>query len=646
MIDPRKILFTAITAFVLAFLVLLIEIIAGGNPLEVLDKPLHNALERAALHKNEDIVLVDLDEASVAALGDKTTWPALWLPPVLEQLKPAKMVAVTLPCFSEQSFPPEAQARLKTEKADSLAKFFRLPTARVAEVADSFFVNTNWDNQVVEAIGAGGNVFLGFRMLENRHSDEILPFSEQVSKRSKDSLMAKTKIINKADYMSFPMKWVLASRGIGYLDVIYDEEGVVSEVPLIALCKGDFYVTLPLAVFQGLKGRKDIDLPRSRILKLGDEELSLDEGYGFRIHYTSNLEHFKRISVTSLLKGEVGPEVFKDKIVFVGSSFEPYSMAVPTPVDGHMPRMVLMANLLTNLIDGKQAIPPGIVVTFIITLVLSFLGAFAVMLRVRKFTMPGFAILLIIFYLVVAGTARNGLRIDFFVPLLSSLIAAAAGYVIYYYIEGRQRSYMKQMVRQYFPRENEKELVERFMDLPYLKVNKESVVMAVYLDFVKKEKSFQEALKSFEEFRKQVLAICRTRGGLRMSFEGNSSIFLFSGKESYTKACQASIEIRRFFTNFNAKYVTEGIGEFTMGIGLASGETLLSTLGSVPLVDLAVFGQPVLLARELALLNFELKTKILLEGGLKDSVPPDSKLRELGELEIIGEKHLVYEYLR
>lgn len=630
----------------MAFLVLIIEIVAGGNPLDILDTPMHDALERAALKKNNDIVLVDLDEESVGYLGDKVTWLGLWLPSIIEHTRSAKAVGVTLPCFFEHSVPLEGQEKLKSERADTLAKGLRLPPAKVTETVDSLFNYVNWDKDVENAISSNSNVYLGFRMLDEVLGNEILPFSEQIAKRNRDSLISKTRILNKADYLSFSYKWVISSRGIGFLDVLYDKRGVVREIPLIALCKGEFYTPLPLSMLQGLEGRKDIDLPRSRILKLGNEEYTLSEGYGFRIHFTSNLADFKSISVKSILSNEVNPDTFKDKIVFIGSSFDPYSMPVNTPVDARMPRMVLEANLLSNLINREQAVPPGIVATFIVTIVLAGLGAFAVMLQWRKFTLPAFGLLLIVFYLVVASTARNGTRIDFFVPLFSSLIAIGAGYVVYYQIEGRQRNYIKQMVAQFFPKENEKELVERFMNLPYLKINKESVVMAVYLDFIKKEKSLQEALKSFEEFRKQVLAICRSKGGLRMSFEGNSSIFLFSGKEGYTKACQASLEIRRFFTNFNAKYVTEAVGEFNLGIGLASGETLLSTLGSVPLVDLAVFGQPVLLARELALLNFELKTKVLLEGGLKDYVPADSKLRELGELEIIGEKHLVYEYLR
>jgi class 3 adenylate cyclase len=122
---------------------------------------------------------------------------------------------------------------------------------------------------------------------------------------------------------------------------------------------------------------------------------------------------------------------------------------------------------------------------------------------------------------------------------------------------------------------------------------------------------------------------------------------LFTGKECYSKACLASLEIRRFFTNFNARYVTEGIGEFAMGVGLASGETFVSTLGKVPLVDLAAFGKPLIWARQLALMNFEQKTKmILIEEGVFNHLPPESKARELGELEIVGEKHTVYEYLR
>ena len=80
--------------------------------------------------------------------------------------------------------------------------------------------------------------------------------------------------------------------------------------------------------------------------------------------------------------------------------------------------------------------------------------------------------------------------------------------------------------------------------------------------------------------------------------------------------------------------------------GMSSGETFVATLGKIPLVDLAVFGDPVLLAGELAILNFELKTKILIEENLHSKIPEGAKVKELGELEIAGDNHVVYEYLR
>jgi len=645
-IDLRRLRDAAIVGFGLAFILLVIQILAG-NPFEALDRPMHDELERTSLRPNSDIVLVDLDEASVAELSDRLFWPDLWLPQVLEQLASAKAVGVTLPFFRGYSFPSEAQGVLRRAKTDSLSRWFRLSAGRTGEILDSLFAYAEWDEALIRTIRSNNNIYFGFKMLDECYSNEILPFSERIPNRSKDSLRANTGILDKSDFLAPPTKWLLASNGMGCMEVIYDKDGVVRKVPLIALCKGDFYTSISLTLLQAVKGHENIDLPRSRILQLGKEPIRLDEGYAYRIHYTSNLAHFTRVSVSALLAGEAAPDTFADKVVIVGSSFEPYALSVPTPVDGAMPRMVLVANLLTNLIQGRQASPPSIVTTFIVTLLLAGLGAFAVMIPWRKFTLPAFAVLVAGFYIVVALSAANGTRIAFFTPLFASILAVVIGAFIYHYAEGRRRNYVKQMVGQYFPLNQEKVYIERFMNLPYLRVNRESVVMAVYLDFQKKERSLKEALASFEEFRSTLLDICRKHEGIRVSFTGNSNTFLFTGKECCAQACHASLEIRRFFTNFNARYVTEGIGEFSLGIGLASGETFVSTLGKVPLVDLAVFGEPLVWACQLALTNFEQKTKmILIEDGVFKRLPAGSKAAEFGELEIAGEKRTVYEYLR
>jgi hypothetical protein len=275
------------------------------------------------------------------------------------------------------------------------------------------------------------------------------------------------------------------------------------------------------------------------------------------------------------------------------------------------------------------------------------MAAYAIHVPWRKFSIPGFIVLLGIFFIIVFTTVRgSGARISFFTPAVGSLMAFFAGYILYYQTEGRRRNYIRQMVKQFFPAEQEQDFFERFMDLPYLKLNRKSAVVAVYLQFEKKEKSLQEALKSFEEFRTTILNIARKHGGLRMSFMGNSSLFLFTDESGYAQSCNASLEMRRFFTNFKGKYEAEGIGEFKLGIGIATGETLVSTLGKVPLVDLAVFGDPIILARQLALMNFEQKTRILVEEGIIKYMPQGAKVRELGVLEIVDLERTVYEYLR
>jgi adenylate cyclase len=644
--DLRRLRDAAIVGFGIAFILLILQILVG-NPFEALDRPMHDALERTSLRPNEEIVLVDLDEASVGALGERVDWPAIWLPQVLEQMSAAKAIGVTLPFFRGYSFPLEAQGILRWAKTDSLSRWFRLPAGRTEEILDSLFAYAQWDEALISTIRSNNNVYFGFKMLDEHYSEDVLSFSIRIPNRSKDSIRVNTAILESQDFLAPPYRWRIASNGLGYLDVIYDKDGVVRKVPLIALCKGNFYPSIALTLLQAVEGREDIDIPRSRVLQLGAEEFKLAEGYAYRIHYTSGLTNFTRVSVLSLLAGEVPLDTFKDKVVIVGSSFEPYAMSSATPIDGALPRMVLVANLLTGLMQRRQASPPSIVITFILTFFLAGVGAFSVMLPWRKFILPAFVGLFAIFYIIVAASAANGIRIAFFTPLFASVLAIASGFVIYHYAEGRRRTYIKQMVGQYFPESQKKEYFERFMDLPYMRINRESVVMAVYLEFEKLAKSLQEALKSFEEFRSRILEIVRKQEGIRMTFTGGCNLFLFTGKECYSKACHASLEIRRFFTNFNAKYVTEGIGEFTMGIGLASGETFVSTLGKVPLVDLAAFGKPLIWARQLALMNFEQKTKmILIEEGIFNHLPSQSKARELGELEIVGEKHEVYEYLR
>ncbi len=644
MIKFRQIRDALIIGFAVTFLFLIIQIFIG-NPLSSLDRPMHDLLERKGLKTNKDIVLVNLDEQSLVELGDSLYYYGYWMPELLKQLKTAKAIGITLPYLQKEPVTPQLKARLEQEKLDSLKRWFKIAPARGKAIIDSLFTPIKWDSELTSVIDSNRNVFVNFAMLNTKVNDDIL-LGEISIKRNPENLRKNTAIIDKKDFNAPPINVVRVCRGIGHLSVFYDNLGIVRKAPMIALCKNKIYGSLAFAMYWRIKKPEQVDIPSSRIITFDNKEIRFGEGYTFRVHYTSAYKNFKHYSVSKILAGKVPTKLFKDKYVFIGSTVDPFAMAVPTPVDGHMPQMVFQANVLHGLLTEQQAVPPSIVAAFILTFLLSTLSALAILLYWRKFTLPILAALIFLFYLIVAGSASNGVRISFFTPLLASFLALGVGYIVYYYTDGKRRTYIKQMVGQYFPAEQEKEYIERFMNLPYFRINKESAIMAVYLDFEKKGKSLQEALKSFEEFRTNILKTVRKHGGLRMSFTGNASMFFFVGKQSYTKACQASLEIRRFFTNFSAKYAAEGIGEFTLGIGLASGETFVSTLGKVPLVDLAIFGEPVLVARELAIWNFELKTKILMEEGLKDHLPQGSKIKELGELEIVGKKYTVYEYLR
>ncbi|MBD3285583.1 CHASE2 domain-containing protein [candidate division WOR-3 bacterium] len=646
MIKLRSLITIGIIAFGLAFLGLILERIAG-NPLEVLDRPLHNGLERAGLKENHDIVLIDLDENSTLALGDRTDWPALWLPQVLSQLKQAKIVAVTLPIFEGLSSPLPGKLAEDwiAENQDSIKRWFRMPITWPQEVLIAFYryADTVGSQKLGETLLDAGNVFYGVKLLDFVYVNPPTAFTLSVP-RNPALLRKATDIVQKKDFLE-PVSMYHA-KGIGYVDVFYNRYGQVREVPLIALVNDKFYPSLAFRMYKELLGESArVDVTPGNMVKVGKRKFRLGNKYAYPIHFTSDLTEYKRYTVGEILTGDVPADSLADKIVFVGSSFDPYSMSVSTSVNGKMPQMVLQANLLTNLMNNEMATPASLVISFVITLIFSALAAFAVMLPWRKFTLPGLVVLLGILFAVVATTSINsGTRISFFTPLAASVISLVVAYFVYEKQEGARNRYIKQLVHNYIPAEQEDEYFARFMDLPYLKIDRNGVIMAVYLLFKKQEKSLQEAHVSFEEFRRQILNIARKYGGIRLSFIGNSCLFLFTGDNAGNKACKASLEVRRFFTNFDAKYKTEGIGEFRIGIGLAEGETLISTLGDVPLVDFSVFGSAVVWARQLALLNFEQKTKILITDRIIPHLPSEAKVIELGELEIVEEKQVIYEY--
>jgi len=172
------------------------------------------------------------------------------------------------------------------------------------------------------------------------------------------------------------------SLGIGHINVIPDEDGVVRTSPLFIQEGKQIYPSLPVITYMRFKNIKEVKLTKGYLVG-EDSKIPLDERNRLIIN------HYSEIPVTffpfhKVLEGKVSPSYFKEKIVIVGQATEglPNADILNTPV-GRRFGVFILANTLSSLLTGDFIRPVPESTYNILSLVFIY-GIFIVFLISRK----------------------------------------------------------------------------------------------------------------------------------------------------------------------------------------------------------------------------------------------------------------------
>ena len=90
-------------------------------------------------------------------------------------------------------------------------------------------------------------------------------------------------------------------------------------------------------------------------------------GYQILLNYRGQIDRFRQVSLREVLRGQVSPELMRDRLVFIGSTAQSLNDRYPTPYSSNlvrsperMPGVIIHANLASHLLsaalDGRASI--------------------------------------------------------------------------------------------------------------------------------------------------------------------------------------------------------------------------------------------------------------------------------------------------
>jgi len=355
----------------------------------------------------------------------------------------------------------------------------------------------------------------------------------------------------------------------------------------------------------------------------------------------------------------VDPQIFHDRVVFIGINAGGKEDVVTSPVSDRMPGVEFQATVCANLLGGEFLRRPDALGRALILLAVSVTAG---LLLFAVWSPVGGALTGLGFWSLLAAAAAAAYLssgplqvIDLFFPAIGVGGAYVAAIAAAYFAEGKQRRDVARAFGQYMS----PVVIREVMRSPErLKLGGESREIAVYFSDIAGFSSFSEKMTDTElvSFLNAYLtpmsdAILERRGVVDkyigdaiMAFWGAPAPVEAPGRE----ACLAVVEQRRILAQLNAEFLARGLPQIGFRVGLSQGPATVGNMGSTRRFNYTAMGDTVNLASRLEGANKHFGTNVLMTEAVRASAGGAVAARRIGKVQVVGKSvpSTIYELIK
>jgi adenylate cyclase len=576
---------------------------------------------RGARPANDQVVLVAIDEASLAEIG-RWPWPRSTLAALLRRLDDAGAAAIAIDViFNEPEKSGELQAA--THIAERLRKLGASGAAVERELA-AVVHEADHDRAFADAIRESGRVILASDFVVSTSAPAAAPGRE--GQPFKSALVAFKHYADRSQFppphatrAGLPIRPLLdAAAALGHVNMLPDIDGTTRFEALVIEHKGYYYPSLALETVRLAAGLEPsaVRLDFGNSLDVGEVSIPIDARARVLIDYAGPARTFTYLSAASVLRGEHADRL-KGRIVIVGTTAQgTYDLRV-TPTSPVMPGSEKHANVIADILEGRfitrpvwvELVEAGGILVF--PLLLAW-----VLPRMRPVTgVITSALVWAAFLAAVHLAFRRGLSLPVLYPSLALLLTFVAITIFRFLTEERQRLWLRRAFQQYVS----PEVVERIAEDPAaLRFGGELRNLTVLFSDIRDFTTFTERHDPHEvvEMLREYLTamtdcVLRERGTLD-KYIGDAVMAIFGAPISYpdhaARACRAALAMAAEVERLQAKWKAEGREPFQIGIGINTEDMVVGNLGSEQLFDYTVVGDGVNVGARLESANKEYPT--------------------------------------
>lgn len=453
-----------------------------------------------------------------------------------------------------------------------------------------------------------------------------------------------------------------AATGAGHLYQALDPDGVTRSVPMFMQVGNDFFEALSLAIVRVYLGNAPIKAETTivdsggrklgwmRFVHVGDTvRIPLDERMAALVPYRAP-GSYRYVSATDVIRGTLGADELKDRIVLVGTSARGLVDVRATPTQEDLPGVEIHAGLISGALDNAMKSRPAETLAIAVLTIL-LVGLPLAVLLPRLSALGATLATAVVLALLLGVNAWAWQARNLVLPLAGPLVMLVGLYfldVVWgFFAETRHLQLMTNLFGTYVP----KEIVAQMAEHPdEYSMHGQSLDMTVLFADIRNFTSIAETrtpqdLKDLINAYFTRMTICiQDKRGTVDKYVGDA-IMAFWGApvrdaEHARRALECGLEMQKALRELDPMFAKKGWPALHIGVGLNCGTMSVGDMGSQFRRSYTVMGDAVNLASRLEGLTKEYGVGVLVSENIVRAVQ-HFVYREVDKVRVKGKQQAV-----
>jgi adenylate cyclase len=560
----------------------------------------------------EQIVLVMIDEQSIAEIG---RWP----------------------------WSRDVQARLVDKIAEGRPKVLGI------DIMYSERENEETDGKLAQAIKRAGNVVLSTSFLTDevgQHEEEPAPAPDFLW----DAAFMEVRTVPGIDWKKWalkpekvlpPLEELAKGAFLGHVTNIPDLDGVLRWDFMYVSYGDDCYPSFPLQVARVAAGvtMKEMSLYGGSKIRLGDRFIATDLSGRVLVNYLGREKSFPHTSAADLLKGRVSPDIFRGRMVLLGTSARGTFDQKVTPFSANYPGVEKNANVVNNILKNNFiSKSPGVFELVAIILTSIILIVFLPRLKATPGVLLAFGLMGGYFLISCHLLISHNVWLNLIAPSANMTVIFAAGTITRLFSEEKQAREIRAMFSSYVS----PKIVEALINNPKMAAlgGERRTVSILFSDIIgfttlSEKMPPEEVVSMLNEYYKEMAEIIFYWDGTLDKFVGDEIMAIWGAPmdqpDHAERALRCAFHMSDKLERLQEKWRAEGTHNIDCGIGINSGEVVIGNIGiQGKKMDYTAIGSHVNLAARVEKLNRKYGSRILITGNTYEAIRPLLERKAIG----------------